>query len=176
MGSILKTLLASQKGGKEMPVLRAVTVIGSGLLSSTALAAALKAWLENRRTKVTIQIEGRRRTLTYEGHHLERDSATLQAMMTQLGEHERDLAPNERVRVSVVDEAGALQPALLTSGLASANSAASPPSASTATSANEADAAASGVSTFTAPTLWQRFLAWMGEQQELFQRHFLHKA
>src|SRR6266446_1898298 len=60
-----------------------LSVTGSAVLSSTVLAAAIKAWLQSRRTKITITAT-RSKTqsktqVTYEGPHLNDSVSEIQA-------------------------------------------------------------------------------------------------
>lgn len=70
-----------------------VLVISSGVLSSSAIATALKTWLENRKTKLTIHIDEKGNTLTYEGHHLNQDAPTLHALPEKLSQHSDGILP-----------------------------------------------------------------------------------
>jgi len=71
---------------KKSALLQIIFVISSGILSSTAVATALKAWLENRKTRLTIRIDDKGKTLTYEGHHLNQDAPTIHVLMEKLNQ------------------------------------------------------------------------------------------
>jgi hypothetical protein len=80
----------SKKGArseKNTTLLQIIVVISSGILSSSAIATALKAWLDNKKTTLTIQIDGGRKMLTYEGQHLNQDAPTIQIIMERLSEN-----------------------------------------------------------------------------------------
>ncbi len=72
---------------KNSTLLQIIVVIGSGILSSSALATVAKAWLDNRKTKLTIQIEGTKKSVAYEGHHLNQDAATIQSVLDVLSKN-----------------------------------------------------------------------------------------
>lgn len=76
-------------------------MLSSGILSSSAIAAVLKAWLDNRKTKLTIQIEGERKTLQYEGPHLNQDAATIQTVFAKLDEDTKVVLPIDRVTIEL---------------------------------------------------------------------------
>ena len=63
-----------------------IIVISSGILSSSTLATVLKAWLDNRKTKLMIQIDGDKKTLEYEGHHLTQDVIAIQTILEKPSE------------------------------------------------------------------------------------------
>jgi hypothetical protein len=89
MGNAFRFPFPSQKdvlSVKKSTLLQIIFVISSGVLSSTAVAAALKAWLENRRTKLTIRIDDKGKMLTYEGHHLNQDVPTIHALVEKLSQ------------------------------------------------------------------------------------------
>lgn len=72
---------------KNSTLLQIIVVIGSSILSSSALATVAKAWLDNRKTKLTIQIEGNKKSVSYEGHHLSQDTATIQRVLDVLSKN-----------------------------------------------------------------------------------------
>src|SRR5689334_10335635 len=78
-----KDVLSVKKGA----LLQLIVVISSGILSSSAIATALKAWLENRKTRLTIRIDDKGKTLTYEGHHLNQDAPTIHTLVEKLSQH-----------------------------------------------------------------------------------------
>lgn len=69
---------------KSSNLAQVLIIITSGILSSSAVAAVVKAWLDNRRTRLTVQIDGEKRTLEYEGHHLEQDAPLIQHVVETL--------------------------------------------------------------------------------------------
>jgi hypothetical protein len=71
---------------KHSNLLQIMLVLSSGILSSSAIATVVKAWLDTRKTTLTIQIDGDRKTLQYEGHHLKEDAATIQTVFDTLNE------------------------------------------------------------------------------------------
>ena len=90
MDHTFKLPFAAKKGvpfDKNVTLLQAIIVIGSGILSSSAIATALKAWLDNRKTTLEIQIDGDRKTLAYTGHHLNQDAPTIQTIVERLSEN-----------------------------------------------------------------------------------------
>jgi len=89
---------------KNMLLLQAIVVISSGILSSSAVATALKAWLDNRKTQLTIQIDGDRKTLVYEGHHLAQDAATIQTIVEKLSTNTKVVTSIDAVMISLTDD------------------------------------------------------------------------
>ncbi len=77
-------------------------MIGSGILSSSVIATVLKAWLDNRKATLTIQIDGNRKTLTYEGHHLNQDAAPLQTLLEKLREDTNIAPPIDAVAIDLI--------------------------------------------------------------------------
>jgi|ERR1041385_3419434 hypothetical protein len=59
---------------------------GSTILSSSFLAAAIKAYVALKKRKVTISIGTKK--LEYEGSHLEHDQKAIEAMIDRLSEEE----------------------------------------------------------------------------------------
>jgi hypothetical protein len=78
---------------KHPHLIQIIIVISSGILSSSAIATVVKAWLDNRKTTLTIQIDGDRKKLHYEGHHLNQDTPTIQAILDTLSE-DTQVAPS----------------------------------------------------------------------------------
>ncbi len=78
---------------KHSNLMQIIVVISSGILSSSAIAAVLKAWLDNRKTTLTIQIDGDRKKLEYTGHHLDQDAPIIQNVLNRLSE-ETKVAPS----------------------------------------------------------------------------------
>ena len=89
---------------KNSSLLQIIVVIGSGILSSSALATVAKAWLDNRKTRLTIQIDGKRKTLTYEGHHLNQDAATIQNVLSVLGNESAVARSVDVVTINLADD------------------------------------------------------------------------
>jgi hypothetical protein len=87
MKDTFKFPFAHPEHTKNSTLLQIIVVIGSGILSSSALATVVKAWLDNRKTKLTIQIEGNKKTVEYEGHHLNQDTATIQSVLDVLSKN-----------------------------------------------------------------------------------------
>ena len=89
MNTLLERLRAWDEGPspqKKVDLVQIIVVISSGILSSTTIATVIKAWLDSRKTRLTIQIDGDRKILTYEGHHLNRDTPTIQTLVERLSE------------------------------------------------------------------------------------------
>jgi hypothetical protein len=63
-----------------------VMVIGSTILTSATLAGVIKAYLESRRRKIKISIEGSDRHIEYEGPNLKKDVAEIELMIERLAE------------------------------------------------------------------------------------------
>ncbi len=86
---------------KDVALLQVVIAISSGILSSSAVATVLKAWLDNRKTTLTIQIDGSKKTLAYEGHHLNQDAPTIQTIVEKLNEHTKVVIPADVVTIDL---------------------------------------------------------------------------
>ncbi len=109
---------ASKKGApseKNGALLQIIIVISSGILSSSAIATALKAWLDNRKTTLTIQIDGGRKTLAYGGHHLSQDAPTIQTIVEQLSENTKVAIPVDTV-ITLLRDDGQKEEAVLQAG------------------------------------------------------------
>jgi Effector Associated Constant Component 1 len=118
MENIFGLPFASKKGApseKNGALLQIIIVISSGILSSSAIATALKAWLDNRKTTLTIQIDGGRKTLAYEGHHLNQDAPTIQAIVEQLSENTKVVVPVDAV-ITLLRDDGQKEEAVLQAG------------------------------------------------------------
>ena len=89
---------------KNAHLLQIIVVISSGILSSSAIATVVKAWLDNRKTTLTIQIDGNRKTLTYEGHHLNQDATPLQTLLEKLREDTNVAPPVDAVTIDLIDD------------------------------------------------------------------------
>lgn len=108
----------SKKGGsseKNRDLLQIIIVISSGILSSTAIATALRAWLENRKTRLTIHIDEEGKTLTYEGHHLNQDAPTIHTLVEKLSQHPDVIIPVDAV-ISPLRDDGQKEEAVLEAG------------------------------------------------------------
>ncbi len=89
MKNIFRLPLAVDEGTstqKNANFVQFIIVISSGILSSSTLATVLKAWLDNRKMKLTIQIDGDKKTLEYEGHHLTQDMIAIQTILEKPSE------------------------------------------------------------------------------------------
>ena len=98
---------SSKKGvssEKESALLQAVIVISSGILSSSTIAVVLKAWLDTRKTRLTIQIDGDRKTLEYEGLYFSQDASTLQHVVEKLSEPIAAALPVDVVVTPLTDD------------------------------------------------------------------------
>jgi len=60
--------------------------VGGAALSSTTLAAAIKAYIEGRKRKITVSITGIDRRIEYEGPNFSEDAKTIEAMIDKLVE------------------------------------------------------------------------------------------
>jgi hypothetical protein len=89
---------------KNATLLQIIIVISSGIFSSSAIATALKAWLDNRKTMLTIQIDGDRKTLVYEGHHLSQDAPTIRTILDTLSENTNVIIPAGTVIIDLTDD------------------------------------------------------------------------
>jgi hypothetical protein len=63
-----------------------ITVIGTAVLSSSAVAATIKAWLDSRKCKITISIDGTNKKVEYEGPKIKQNLAAIKMMIDQLAE------------------------------------------------------------------------------------------
>jgi hypothetical protein len=107
MENAFKLPFAFKKGArpeKNTPLLQIIIVISSGILSSSAIATALKAWLDNRKTLLTIQIDGSRKTLVYKGHHLAQDAPTIQTIVEKLSENTHVVTSVDAVVIDLTDD------------------------------------------------------------------------
>jgi hypothetical protein len=107
MENTFRLSFASKKGApseKNATLLQIIIVISSSILSSSAIATVLKAWLDNRKTTLTIQIDGSRKTLEYEGHHLTQDAATIQTIVEKLNENTKVVIPVDIVTIDLTDD------------------------------------------------------------------------
>ncbi len=59
---------------------------GGALLSSATMAAAVKAWIEGRRRKIVIEIDGTNKKVEYEGPDFPHDVKEIEAMIDKLAE------------------------------------------------------------------------------------------
>ena len=50
---------------KKVDLVQIMVVISSGILSSTTIATVVKAWLDSRKTRLTIQIDGKTKKAEY---------------------------------------------------------------------------------------------------------------
>src|SRR5690348_18001572 len=62
---------------KKVDLVQIMVVISSGILSSTTIATVVKAWLESRKTRLTLQIDGETKKLEYEGLYLSQEVSTI---------------------------------------------------------------------------------------------------
>lgn len=146
MENTFRLLFASKKGApseKNATLLQIIIVISSGILSSSAIATALKAWLDNRKTTLTIQIDGGRKTLAYEGRHLSQDAPTIQTIVEKLSENTKVAIPVDAVITLLTDD-GPKEEAVLEAG-------------SHQDSASHDDSEQTGPRQH--PSLWKRFLS-----------------
>ena len=89
---------------KNATLLQIIIVISSSILSSSAVATVVKAWLDNRKTKLTIQINGNRKTLAYEGHHLNQDATTIQSIVDMLSKGTTITTSVDAVTIDLTDD------------------------------------------------------------------------
>jgi hypothetical protein len=89
---------------KKVDLVQIMVVISSGILSSTAIATVGKAWLDSRKTRLTIQIDGETKKLEYEGLYLSQEVATIQALLETLGEETHDTESVGTVTIDLRDD------------------------------------------------------------------------
>ncbi len=90
----------SETGEPEIPRPDAgqlITVIGTALLSSSVVATAIKTWLDSRKRKITLSVDGSTKKLEYEGPNIKQDAPAIQAMIDQLAEETKSKA----IRITV---------------------------------------------------------------------------
>jgi hypothetical protein len=107
MENTFKLPFAFKKGAlsqKNVTLVQIIVVLSSGILSSSAIATALKAWLDNRKTLLTIQIDGGRKTLVYEGHHLDQDATTIQTIVEKLSKNTQVVTSVDAVMIGLTDD------------------------------------------------------------------------
>jgi hypothetical protein len=93
-----------ERGRTAVPapeVFSLLAAVGSAVLSSTVLAAAIKGWLETRRTKITVKITSSAKEVTFEGPNLKDSVSEIQAVIDAM---EHNKANNEELHVLVVAE------------------------------------------------------------------------
>ncbi len=87
MNTLLDRLQVSDEGPslqKKVDLVQIIVVISSGILSSTTIATVIKAWLDSRKTRLTIQIDGETKRLEYEGLYLNQEISAIQALLETL--------------------------------------------------------------------------------------------
>jgi hypothetical protein len=89
---------------KKVDLVQIMVVISSAILSSTTIATVVKAWLDSRKTRLTIQIDGETKQLEYEGLYLSQEVATIQALLETLGEETHDTEPVDAVTIDLRDD------------------------------------------------------------------------
>ncbi len=107
MDTLLALLQASDEDPsrrKKVDLVQIMVVISSGILSSTTIATVVKAWLDSRKTRLTIQIDGKTKKLEYEGLYLSQEVSTLQALLETLGEEKHDIASVDAVTMDLRDD------------------------------------------------------------------------
>lgn len=68
-----------------------ITVVGSVLASSAIIASLIKAWLETRKCKITISIDGKDKKVIFEGPNNEKSIELIQAMIEGLAIESKSL-------------------------------------------------------------------------------------
>jgi hypothetical protein len=107
MDTLLTILQASDEDPslqKKVDLVQIMVVIGSGILSSTTIATVVKAWLDSRKTRLTIQIDGETKKLEYEGLYLSQEVSTIQALLETLGEETHDTESVDAVTIDLRDD------------------------------------------------------------------------
>jgi galactitol-specific phosphotransferase system IIB component len=107
MDTLLDILQASDEDPslqKKVDLVQIMVVIGSGILSSTTIATVVKAWLDSRKTRLTIQIDGEAKKLEYEGLYLSQEASTIQAILETLGEETHDTESVGAVTIDLTDD------------------------------------------------------------------------
>lgn len=118
MENTFRLPFAAKKGApseKHATLFQLIVVNSSGILSSSAIATALKARLDNRKTTLTVHIDGGRKTLAYGGHHLNQDAPTIQTIMEKLSENAHVIIPVDAV-ITPLTADGQKEEAVLESG------------------------------------------------------------
>jgi len=90
---------------KHSHLIQIIIVISSGILSSSVIATVVKAWLDNRKTTLTIQTDGDSKKLQYAGHHLNQDAATIQTLLDTLRE-DTHVAPSVDAVITLLTHDG----------------------------------------------------------------------
>ena len=75
--------------------LETISVAGSALLSSSVLTTIIKAWLQSRRTKITITQRSSETQLTFEGPDLKESEETIQSLLESM----RDKSPENTLKI-----------------------------------------------------------------------------
>lgn len=107
MDTLLAILQASDEDPsrqKKVDLVQILVVISSGILSSTTMATVVKAWLESRKTRLRIQIDGETKKLEYEGLYLSQEVSTIQALLETLGEETYDTQSVDAVTIDLRDD------------------------------------------------------------------------
>ncbi len=79
----------SRTGVPELPrpdIEQLITVIGTAILSSSVVATAITAWLQSRRRKITISVDGTSKKVEYEGPNIKKDLQSIEAAIDKLVE------------------------------------------------------------------------------------------
>jgi aspartokinase len=107
MDTLLAILQASDEDPsrqKTVDLVQIMVVISSGILSSTTIATVVKAWLDSRKTRLTIQIDGETKKLEYEGLYLSQEVSTIQALLETLDEETHDTESVDAVTIGLRDD------------------------------------------------------------------------
>jgi hypothetical protein len=102
---------------KHSDLVQIIIVISSGILSSTAIATVLKAWIDNRKTTLLVQIDGDNKKLEYQGHHLKQDAAAIQDIVEKMSEESQVVQALNTVTIELTDDEPKEEYALETSSL-----------------------------------------------------------
>jgi aspartokinase len=107
MDALLDILLAANEDPsrqKKVDLVQIMVVISSGILSSTAIATVVKAWLDSRKTRLTIQIDGETKKLEYEGLYLSQEISTIPALLEMLNKETHDTESIDAVTIGLRDD------------------------------------------------------------------------
>jgi hypothetical protein len=107
MNTLLERLRAWDEGPspqKKVDLVQIIVVISSGILSSTTIATVIKAWLDSRKTRLTIQIDGETKKLEYEGLYLNQEVSTIQAILETLSKETHDTGSVDAVMIELRDD------------------------------------------------------------------------
>jgi hypothetical protein len=80
------SLVPSDKPRRYIPLVELFASTAVAILTSSAFAAIIQAWLQRNKTRITIQIGKKGKKIEYEGPSIEHDVATIEKMIDMLAE------------------------------------------------------------------------------------------